>query len=179
MTEVWRDIQGFEGYYQISDCGRVWSLDRQVLRSTNGSTRLCKGLILKNKIDKDGYNTVELWIKGKKNTKRCARLVGQNFIPNPHNKPEINHKNGNRSNDAIGNLEWSTVSENRLHSHRILKRKIGTEREIQALNTKGEVLHFDSIKAAERAGFHRNSIYECLNGNYSHHRGFIWSYING
>lgn len=97
-----KDIKGFEQYYSISDDGKVYSKVRNIY------------LKLNNK--KNGYVYVTLQVKNKKYTKRVHRLVAEAFIPNPQNKPFVNHIDGNKSNNVVQNLEWVTGSENNIHA---------------------------------------------------------------
>lgn len=107
--EEWRDIQGYEGLYQVSNNGRVRSLARN---STKGKI-LCQAV-------KRGYSHVCLSKDNKKKHFAVHRLVALAFIPNPSKKPEVNHIDGNRSNNNIANLEWVTRAENELHAYRTL-----------------------------------------------------------
>lgn len=106
-NELWKDIEGYEGYYQVSSLGRVKSLDR-----IDATGRKLKGRILKptltipSKKYKDGYFTVALSIGGKIKRHKVHRLVAKAFIPNPNNFPEVNHKDENKINNNINNLEW-------------------------------------------------------------------------
>lgn len=117
---IWKDIKQYEGYYQVSSDGRVRSLDRYV-PAKNDSIKLCRG-VERYLADKDGYRTINLYKhreNGKKNGKHYMvhRLVAEAFIPNLENKPEVNHKDGNKSNNSISNLEWVTKSENVRHAY--------------------------------------------------------------
>lgn len=116
MLETWADIDGFQGYYQVSTCGRVRSLDRYV--AFRGGTRFCKGRILKPKIDKYGYEVVALQRRDENIRKSVTvhRLVANAFIENPDNKETVNHINGDKLNNSIGNLEWATHKENTRHA---------------------------------------------------------------
>jgi hypothetical protein len=121
-TEIWRDIEGWEGSHQISNFGRVKSLRRDILFS-NGEIHKIKGKILKQRI-KDGYYVINLaWNRTGFKTLRVHRLIGKAFIPNPYNKPEINHKNGIRNDNRLENIEWCTSSENKFHAFRVLGKK--------------------------------------------------------
>ena len=106
MSEVWKDIPGYEGIYQASNTGKIKSLSRKyhpkdkLLTPYNRSGYLCVGLYKK-------YQFVH-------------RLVAETFIPNPENKPTVNHKDGDRYNNYVENLEWATYSENIKHSYSVL-----------------------------------------------------------
>lgn len=115
LLEIWKDIAGYEGYYQVSNYGRVKSLKRWVL-SKNNKKMPVKEKILKLQNDKDGYKTVELNKNSKGIHFRVHRLVADAFIPNPENKPEVNHINGIKYDNLLENLEWNTDLENRTHA---------------------------------------------------------------
>ena len=112
--ENWKDIAGFEGFYQVSDKGRIQSLDREIHNSWNGWTFI-KGKISKQFLNQNGYPYVNLCKEGKVKQETVHRLVAQAFIPNPENKPYINHIDANIINAEAINLEWSTPSENTQH----------------------------------------------------------------
>lgn len=114
-NEIWRDIKGYEGLYQISNKGRVKALERRIpFRST--STRLEKEYIKKTTVSKIGYLVCGLWRNNKQDLRFIHRLVAEAFIENPDNKSEINHKDGNKLNNDISNLEWCTHKENVNHA---------------------------------------------------------------
>lgn len=120
LREEWTDIKGYEGYYQISNLGRVKSLER---KHSNGKidTHLVK-------LSKRNYYTVTLWKNGKGKTYSIHRLVAEHFIPNPNNYKFVNHKDENKYNNSIDNLEWCTQFYNNNY---------GTARERQS-NTRKE-----------------------------------------
>lgn len=113
MEEIWKDIKGYEGKYQVSNLGEVRSL------KFNKSQK-CKKL--KPKFAGAGYRSVALLMNGKSKYCYIHRLVALHFIDNPLFKKEVNHKDGDRSNNILSNLEWCTHSENGIHSFRILNR---------------------------------------------------------
>jgi DNA-binding NarL/FixJ family response regulator len=112
-TEIWKPLKEYEGLYEISNMGNIISLIKK------GNT---KHQIRKTGVDvSTGYINVMLRKNNIPLTKRVHRLVAEAFIPNPDNKPVVNHKDGNKKNSAASNLEWMTYSENTLHS---LKNKL-------------------------------------------------------
>lgn len=122
MEEVWKDIEGFEGMYQISSLGRVKSLARK--RSFGCQTRICPEKIMTPKTKKSGYEFVMLYDRPCHYVcKHVHRLVATAFIPNPNHLKDVNHKNGRKEDNTIANLEWVTRSENLLHAYRVLGRK--------------------------------------------------------
>lgn len=120
MEEVWKDVVGYEGYYQVSSFGRVKGLERQFtqLNGMTGryNTKTIPESYMKAFSDKDGYKKIQLTKDGKRNKFFVHRLVAIAFILNPESKPEVNHKDGVKDNNHLSNLEWNTTSENQLHA---------------------------------------------------------------
>jgi len=112
IKEIWRDIEGYKGIYQISNKGNVKSLNRI---AKNG--KKVKEKILKQSQDKDGYILFTLCRNGRQKTLKAHRLVAKTFISNINNKPCVNHLNGIKNDNIVSNLEWVTVSENTQHSY--------------------------------------------------------------
>ena len=108
--EIWKEIEGYEGLYEVSNLGRIKSLQ--------------KDIILKNRLSKRGYYLVSLYKNGKSTTKWVHRLVAKAFISNPDNLPQINHKDENSLNNCADNLEWCTTKySNNYGSHNSKLRK--------------------------------------------------------
>jgi len=135
--EIWKDIDGYEGYYQVSNMGRVRSVDRVVEHNKGGYCQL-KGRLLKLYTTKKGYDRVNLNKNGKIKFFLVHRLVTQAFIPNPESKPQVNHIDGVKTNNNVSNLEWCTPSENIKHSF-----------ESGLNNNKGERHHKSKLKKAD------------------------------
>lgn len=121
MNEIWVDISGYEGHYQISNIGRVKSLSRMIISPNGRGTRFMHELILKIPVDKGGYLRAPLTVNNVQKYFSIHRLVAQSFIPNLNNLPEVNHKNGIKSDNRIENLEWCDRSFNKRHSYRVLQ----------------------------------------------------------
>lgn len=117
--ELWKDIKGYEGYYQVSNLGNVRSVDRTVKRKGNG-TSFSKGQIIKLQINKrTGYCKVNLCKEGKSKTYEVHRLVAVEFLENSDNLPVVNHLNGVKTDNFVENLEWCTYKQNTQHAHDI------------------------------------------------------------
>jgi hypothetical protein len=114
--ERWKDIEGYDGLYQISDYGRI--------KSFNGGWGKRKtGKLLSLSKSNNGYYSVGLHLSGIGKTIHISRLVAKYFISNPENKPEVNHIDGIKINNHYTNLEWATASENRIHAYKVLHKK--------------------------------------------------------
>ena len=177
--EIWKPIKGFP-YYEISNYGNVRSLDKKV-NSIHG-TRICKGKLLKTHQNKkrDGYCYVSL-ANGKKthSSFRVHRLVAEAFIPNPYNKPQVNHIDGDVTNNNVNNLEWVTAKENIQWTIKCGRRTITGEKAVVGTNIEtGEKIRFKSQMEAHRSGFDRRRIWESINRkrNYGIYKGFIWDF---
>ena len=182
--EVFVDIPGYEGYYQVSNYGKVISLDR-VIKEKTGKTQALKGRILKLRINPGGYYYVGLGKNGSKATFAIHQLVAQAFIPNPKNKKTVNHMDGNKLNNSVANLEWSTYSENLEHAYKAglkqavkssevasknYKRKLTEQqvREIKRLLAAGNLTHKE---IATKFGVARSTITEIKSGR-------RWKHLN-
>ena len=112
MEEIWKPVIGYEGLYEVSNLGRVRSVDRLV-KYSNGQIHLHKGRILSpGLVHKSGYLQVGLCNNGKTKHKMVYRLVAEGFLPNIDNLPQVNHKDENPFNNCVENLEWCTIEYN-------------------------------------------------------------------
>lgn len=114
MNEVWKDVAGYEGLYQVSNLGRVKNLKRKVPYAKG--MRTIPERILQNHTNKYGYVYVRLYKDAKGKNIKLHRIVAQAFIENPENKRCVNHIDGNKENNRVENLEWVTHSENMQHA---------------------------------------------------------------
>ena len=113
MEEIWKDIPNFEGYYQASNLGRIRSVTRKAkVKILHNDFRTIKGQLISPAITKDGYLKVSLSKNHKRYYFKVHRLIAQTFIPNPHNYPVINHKDENKQNNCVNNLEWCSIKYN-------------------------------------------------------------------
>ena len=111
----WRWIAGYRGIYKASGRGRIKSVDRR-LSLRDGRSRWVKGKVLKPSPHSSGYLVLSLCKDGVETSVLAHRIIAEVFLPNPDNKPEVNHKDGNKHNNAVANLEWVTHLENEEHA---------------------------------------------------------------
>ncbi len=183
--EVWKDIIGYEGVYQVSSFGRVRSVDR-IVKGRHGSPKRIKGIVLTQEKMNDGYMRVSLSKGGKIKRFPVHRLVASAFIKNPNNFPVINHKDETKDNNHASNLEWCTQSYNVRYGDGI-KKMMSSENywdtrnnvRIKATNVQtGKTLTFYSLREADRKGFSRRSVGRALERRPSIYKGYKWEYIN-
>lgn len=190
-NEEWKDIKGYDGYYQVSNFGRVKRTSFYYV-DKYGHKRCRKEKILSQIKNRHGYLLVHL---SKDNVKRhiyVHRLVACSFIENPENKPQVNHKNGNKSDNHVSNLEWNTRSENMKHAY-VNGLNIPNRSQLGRtglLSGRGkQILQFDKnmnfirvfYTAKDAAAFikcHPTSITKCANGEYKYAHGYIWKWKN-
>ena len=178
MQEIWKDIKGYEGIYQVSNLGKVKSLNYK--RGKHEKE-------IKQALNSRGYLEVGLF-NGKVKTHRVHRLVAQTFIPNPENKDEVNHIDGNKKNNAVSNLEWNTSKENVHHAweNKLIcfskesRRKAGISRQkpcLQYDKNNHLIKRWDSLKqASKELGICKSTISMCLNGRYETAGGYVWKF---
>jgi hypothetical protein len=186
MIEIWKDINGYEGLYQVSNLGRVKSLERIV--NNNGGIKIIKEHLLKPTIGSDtGYFYVDLRKNGKRKNCTIHRLVAQAFIPNPNNLPEVDHINRIRIDNRVENLRWADRKLQCKNSDKeSIKQKLTnhpkTSKPVQQY-TKNMVFikEYPSAREASRqTGINSAGIIQCCNGKYGFKTagGYIWKYKN-
>lgn len=181
LFEVWLPVKGYEGLYEVSNYGRVKSLDRYA--SNGKSIILYKGKILSNLIGSDQYYHVHLYKDGKRKPFLVHRLVADAFLSNDNNKREVNHIDENKLNNCVWNLEWVTSSENANYGTRNkraleTKKQNGLFKKVQMLSLDGLfIMEFDSITdAAAYVNGKKSNIWFCCNNKAKKAYNYKWRY---
>lgn len=176
MEEIWKGIEGYEGLYQVSNLGNVRSLDRYV--NNKGKLDFRKGKILKGCKDIGGYLVVNLYKEGKEKKYKIHRLVGQAFLDNQNNLSEINHKDENKTNNMVDNLEWCDRSYNiNYGTHNEKVAKVLSIPILQFNKTGDFIRKWNSATEVEREiGISQGHISECLKGKLKSAYGYKWGY---
>lgn len=177
---IWKKVKGYEDRYLVSNEGVVKSLDIHV-NCKNGKKRLSKGRVKPCRPNNRGYCTVALCRDNTTNHYLVHRLVAEAFIPNPENKPQVNHIDGDITNNRVENLEWTTDNENKVHSSVLFGGTQRPKKAVIATNiVTGEVLSFLGLREAERALLlDHGSVMKMLRGRAKQHRGYRIAYAEG
>ena len=155
--EAWKDIEGYEGLYQVSSLGRVKGVDRYV-KMNDGRTYHVKETILAAKSNNSGYLMAGLNGAEKKKSKTVHRLVAEAFVEKEQGKSEVNHINGNKLDNRAGNLEWVTRKENQQHASRVVN--MGKKRVVRSDGT----VFASMTEAAEATGVSVSLVSSLCNG---------------
>ena len=161
--EIWKDITGYEGLYQVSSDGRVKSLERYV-PDWRGGDKIQKERILKPIVYKDGYLYVNLYANGKQKKFLVHRLVCTAFHDNSKSKQQVKHINGNKTDNRAVNLEWCPIG-----------------KQIIQYTLDGELIKIwpSTMEVERQIGFFQSSICNVANGKCKQAYGFIWKYVEG
>lgn len=180
MEEIFKEINGYEGYYEVSNNGKI----RRTKYYDNGNKKRHNiPYYLKPAIDKDGYFRVSLSKNYKYKRFFIHRLVAQTFIPNPNNYPCVNHIDGNKSNNNVNNLEWCTIAYNNIHAlnNGLKNMKIHnwkTSKIVEKYDLNGNFI--ESYKSSGEAGrvnkISSENIRNCCRGEVKTYKGYIWKY---
>jgi hypothetical protein len=178
MSEIWKDVPGFEGLYQVSNKGNIRSLDRIIEKG--GRLHRIKGIPLRQNKTRAGYFIIGFSKEDKRTYHLVHRLVADLYIPNPNNYPCVNHKDENKANNEVENLEWCTHLYNNTYSSRIERVMSKRRRPVVQLSLDGRIVNrFSSAKQASiETGINNSVIAEVCKNNYGRKTagGFKWKY---
>lgn len=175
MQEIWKDIEGYEGLYQVSNLGRVKSLEKNIWNGHSFRTK--KEFIFVGGKDKRGYLYVILSKNGVKKIFKLHRLVAFSFIPNLYNKQEVNHINGIKTDNRVENLEWCTHKENIQHA---CKNGLRCYKKINQYDLQGNLIKsWKSItEASNTLNINYISILNCCKNKTKKSHNYIWKYAD-
>ena len=182
--EIWKAVDGYEGLYEVSNFGRVKGVDRVIINS-DGVKRLWKGRVLRPAKGSNGYFFCNLCKNGKTENKCIHRLVAETFIPNPSNLPQVNHKDENKENNCVDNLEWCDSKYNNNYgsrNKRDAEKKLNSPKlskpVLQIDNEKGVIIsEYPSTMEAERQlNIYSSAISKCCRGERKTAYGYKWRY---
>ena len=158
-------MKGYEGRYEVSNKGRIKSLR--------------KNKIIKPFIQKNGYMTLVFTVNNQPKTKYVHRLVAETFLKNTENKKQVNHKDGDKRNNYVENLEWCTDEENKKHAYKNGLRKIDVRIEVEMFSFDGKIVSkFNSIsEASKKTGINIGNISRCCNGHCKTAGGYVWKKV--
>lgn len=174
MKENWKDIKGYEGLYQVSNLGRIKSLEFR-----NHKYNFQKEKILKpNKSGTCKYLAITLSKNKKRKRYLIHRLVAETFISNPYNFAQINHKDENKQNNCENNLEWCTRNYNMNYGTQIERAHKKQRKKINQYDLNGNFIkQWDSIADIIKE-LKDTNVYKCCVGKYKQSKGYIWKYAN-
>lgn len=178
MEEQWKPIKGHEGAYEVSNLGRVRSLDRY-RKAAYGKIAFIRGVeVAIRKNNTSDYMVVRLSDSGRQVHALVHRLVAQAFIPNPHNLPQVNHKDEDKSNNRADNLEWCDQYYNNHYGTAIERSAVTRGRKVVQCDLDGnEIARYNSAREAARAiGKSQAAISRACTGEYKSAYGFLWRY---
>ena len=183
-VETWKEIEGYEGAYEVSTFGRVRSLDREYYKCySDGKMQLTKhrGRILKLRLNDKGYYVVTIVYNHTVKTLLINRLVAKAFLPNPYNLPEVNHKDENPKNNHVDNLEWCDRLYNIRYGTGIERRMKPLRRKIEQLTKDGRhvAYHLGVREICLVTGMDRRSIQRCLHNKpkFKTAYGYRWRFV--
>ena len=184
--EIWKDVENYEGLYQVSNLGRIKSLERDVFNYRGTLINHMEEKILVPVLNNNGYLYVKLCKNGKGKLMLVHRLVAEAFLPNPENKSQVNHKDEVKNNNAVENLEWCTASYNNNYGTRNVRMiqnrrsyKLGNHPQAKPVFCVELNKIFDcAISAQEELGIDRSCVGKACRGERNTAGGFHWKFAN-
>ena len=195
IKEIWKDIEGYENLYQVSNLGRVKSLPKKVINPKGGKCGFTDCKILSPGLTKNGYLRVQLYKNKKPKMHYVHKLVAITFIPNPKNKEYVDHINTIKTDNRVENLCWVTreenqnneltrkhISESKKGENHPMYNKVGKDNKksikVVQLSLDGELVKiWDGMRYIERVtGFYQSNICQCCKNKLKSYKGYIWMY---
>ena len=178
--EIWKPVVGFENLYEVSNMGRVKSLERTVWSGLNGGCYITIPERILKPRKASGYLQVALYKDGKGKWCLVHRLVASAFIPNPQGLPEVNHISEDKADNNLENLEWVSPKENVNHGTRNKRMAEKKSKAVVGVHiVTGEKVFFPSIIAVERQiGIDQASICKCCKGKQKIAGNYTWHYVD-
>lgn len=176
--EIWKEVNGFEGQYEVSNKGRIRSVDRLV--NQQGRIQLYKGCIMSPYVNNSGYLMIRLSKGNKKYSFTIHRIVACAFVANPNNYPCVNHKDEDKMNNNSENLEWCTNKYNINYGTATLRRSVKMGTKICQYDLEGNLIrqYFSIKNAAKVNGLSSSTIGDCVRGYICQSHGYIWIKTN-
>ena len=176
---IWKNVNGYDGLYLVSNTGLVKTIERNYVTGKNGRIKINSPECLMKQYEADGYSFVRLCKDGKTSLKRVHRLVANAFIENTNNLQFINHINGIRHDNRLNNLEWCSQKENVIHAYATGLNKGRNGRSVAMIDANNvTVKEYIKISDAVLDGFRHDCIVTCCRGKHKEHKGYKWKYIN-
>lgn len=183
--EVWKDAVGYEGFYQVSNLGRVLSLSRPTYNGVKHY--FTKPQLIKPCVKSNGYFVVSIYKEPqKRKTHHVHRLVATAFCDNPHNKPHIDHINANKQDNRAVNLRWVTQQENNANPRSSIKISLSKKGKnntklshpVVSIDKNNKITHYCSLSYASSVGLSRYKIDRCCRGLSDNYNDCKWMYLS-
>ena len=175
MQEIWKDIKNYEGYYQASNFGKIRSIDRKI--ASGNKTKNLKGKILKASKNNKGYLQINLCVNNIRNKCLVHRLIAQTFMPNPNQLECINHKDENKANNHIENLEWCDYTYN--NNYGTFKSRVSSSKSKSVKCVELSLIFKSQLEASKYFNIKSSAISRCCKNKNRTAGGYHWEFTEG